>query len=362
MVDGSHEIGTVLGCVHVEVPIPLQQFGLAVGQVGAQHSGEDAVFHGLVELVQAAGEQGEGGVGDDVLGAPLFQLTGHFQHALAGGNDVVGDEHGLALHALAQILMGDDGIPAIDHPGIVSALVEHTQVAAQNAGEIHIPVNGAFIGGDDNEIILVKTQVGHMVQQGFQHLIGGHHVVEAHQGHGVHQPGVMGIEGDNIGNAHALQLLEGNGAVQTLPSHPAVLPSAVEGGHDDGHPVGTARHRLNQTLQVGKMIVRGHMVFVTEQIIGQGVVAGVNHEEHVVAANGIPHQALGVAALEPGAITGDDKGFLRNANFLRPVNQVAVDELGQFFGAGTGDQAQVGDLGVRGEKAGGLDTVFRHFR
>lgn len=57
MVDGGNEVGGVLGDVHVVVPLALQQFGLAVGQVRAQNGLDDAVVVGLVELLQTGGEQ-----------------------------------------------------------------------------------------------------------------------------------------------------------------------------------------------------------------------------------------------------------------------------------------------------------------
>jgi hypothetical protein len=71
MVDGSHEVGAVLGAVHIEVPVALQQLRLAVSQVGTQDSSQSALSNSLVELLQAAGEQREGGVGNDALGAAL---------------------------------------------------------------------------------------------------------------------------------------------------------------------------------------------------------------------------------------------------------------------------------------------------
>ena len=91
MVDGGDEVSGVLGDVHVIVPLALQQLRLAVGQVRAQHSLDDAVIVGLVELVQTGGEQREGAAGKDVTGAAHLQLVGNVQHGLAGGNDVVGN-------------------------------------------------------------------------------------------------------------------------------------------------------------------------------------------------------------------------------------------------------------------------------
>src|SRR5699024_9895597 len=51
VVDGGDEVGGVLGHVHIVVPLAAQQLGGAVGQVGTQHGGHDAVLVSLVELV-----------------------------------------------------------------------------------------------------------------------------------------------------------------------------------------------------------------------------------------------------------------------------------------------------------------------
>ena len=162
----------------------------------------------------------------------------------------------------------------------------------------------------------------------------------------------MGIEGDDVLHAHGQQLLQGNGAVQGLANHTAMLTAAVQGGHDDAHTVAAAGDGLVQALQVGVVIVGGHVVLHAEQVVGQGVVAGIADEEDIIAADGLLHQALGVAALEAGAGTVDDKGILLNADFLGPGDQMAVDELGQLLSAGAGDQSQMGDLSLRIEKIG----------
>jgi len=69
MVDGSDEISGVLRQINIKVPGALQQLRLAVGEVGAQHSLDDAVIVGFVELIQTGSEQREGSVGDDAGGA-----------------------------------------------------------------------------------------------------------------------------------------------------------------------------------------------------------------------------------------------------------------------------------------------------
>ena len=55
-----------------------------------------------------------------------------------------------------------------------------------------------------------------MMQQALEHLIGGHDVVEAHGGHGVHDAGVMGVKRDDVLDTDVAQLLQRKGAVQAL--------------------------------------------------------------------------------------------------------------------------------------------------
>jgi hypothetical protein len=124
--------------------------------------------------------------------------------------------------------------------------------------------------------------------------------------------------------------------------------------------MGTACSSLDQTLQVGEMIVGGHVIGVTEELIGQAIVTGVNDNENVVTTDGLQHQTLGITALETGACTGNDKGFLVDTDFLGPVDQMAVDELGQLLSTGAGNQTQLGNLIVGVEKDGCINTVVGH--
>ena len=102
------------------------------------------------------------------------------------------------------------------------------------------------------------------------------------------------------------------------------------------------------------------MVVVTEQLVGDTVVAGIDHDVDIVAADRLLDQTLGVAALEAGAVTGDDKGVLLVADFLGPVDQITVDEAGKLLGTGAGDQSQLRNLSITAEKVLGIHIIDRH--
>ena len=363
VVDGSDEVGGVLGHVNIVVPLALQQFGLAVGQVGAQNCLDDAVVVRLVELLQTGGEQREGAAGKDVAGAAHLQLVADVQHGLAGGDDVIRDKDVLVLDALAQILVRDNGVAAVDNAAVIAALVEHAQVAAQHAGIIHIAVHGALIGGNDHEMILIEVDVGHMVQQAFQHLIGGHNVVETHGGHGVHDAGVMGVKGDDVLDADRAQLLQGEGAVQTLAADAAMLAAAVQAGHDHADAMGTAGDSLNNAHQVLEVVVRGEVVLIPEELVGDAVVARIDEDVQVVAAGGRLDKAFRIAGLETRAVAGDDEGIdLLIADLTRPAHKVTVYEFAKLLCTGAGNQTEIGDRILLGKEITRAKILFSHYR
>ena len=121
------------------------------------------------------------------------------------------------------------------------------------------------------------------MQQALEHLVGGHDVVEAHGGDGVHDAGVMGIKGDDVLNADIAQLLQRKSAVQALAADAAMLAAAVQAGHNDADAVGAACNGLDQTHQVLEMVVGREMVLIAEQLVGNAVVARIDEDIQVVA-------------------------------------------------------------------------------
>ena len=76
---------------------------------------------------------------------------------------------------------------------------------------------------------------------------------------------VMSVEGDDVFHAHVDQFLKADRAVQGFTSRALVLAAFVEERHDDIDPAGLSSDSGNDSLQILKMIVRGHVVLVPEQ-------------------------------------------------------------------------------------------------
>lgn len=83
-----------------------------------------------------------------------------------------------------------------------------------------------------------------------------------------------------------------------------MLTAAVQAGHDNADAVGAACNSLDQAHQVLEVVVRGEVVLIAEQLVGNAVIARIDEDIQVVAAGRGLDQALGVAGLERGQSDG----------------------------------------------------------
>lgn len=248
VVQGGNEIRDILRNIDLVEPRAVAQLRVQIGQVAAEDAVDQALLVRLVELLEAVREDGVRRIGEEAVRAAILDVLRDVEHGIARGNDVVRDENVLALDGRAEILVRDDRVAAVHDAGIIAALVEHAELHAKHGGIIHVAVQRALIRADDHEIILVGREVREILEELFQHLICRHQVVKAHDRHGVLHARVVRVKGEQIRNAHLLQLLQHVCAVERLAVAAAVLAAAVQQRHDDVHAVRFAARRLNQAL------------------------------------------------------------------------------------------------------------------
>ena len=118
----------------------------------------------------------------------------------------------------------------------------------------------------------------------------------------------MGVKGDDVLDADVAQLLQRKSTVQAFAADTAMLAAAVQAGHDNADAVGAACNSLDQAHQVLEVVVRGEVVLIAEQLVGNAVIARIDEDIQVVAAGRGLDQALGVAGLETRAVRRDDEG------------------------------------------------------
>ena len=351
VVQGVHDVGDILGHIHGDVPLPMEQLRRAVDQVGGEDPVDFAPLVGGVELCQTLAEQAEGCEDEDAAGAHLFQLSGDVQHRLAGGDHVVGDDQVLPGHVVAQEFVGHNGVPAVDDNGVIPALIEHAQVHAQHGGVVHAPAHAALVGGDEHQVVPVEFDVRNVVDHGFQELVGGVDVLKSAQGDGVLDPGVVGVKGDEVLHAHAGQLLEAQGAVQGLPGGAAVLAAFIEHGHNDVDPASLAADGGDDPLQVLVVVVGAHGDVHAVHLVGHAIVEHIGKDVQIMASNRLLQAALGLAGAEPGALRLQLIGLPAIADEVRvvhhfsvplrtPIHQILVHFSGDLLAALHSDEAQ----------------------
>lgn len=125
-----------------------------------------------------------------------------------------------------------------------------------------------------------------------------------------------------------------------------MLTAAVQAGHDDRHAVCLTGDRLDQALEVGEVVIGREVILIAEQVVGHTVVPRIDHDEDIVAADGFLDQTLGVTALEAGALAGDDEALFFHTGRLGPLDKMLVDEGGQLFRTGAGQQTQICNTGL----------------
>ena len=184
--------------------------------------------------------------------------------------------------------MGDDGVLAVYNGGIIAALVEHAGIDAEYIAEIYGAVKGAFIGADNDSMILIDDQIILRIQQRPHELVRRRKIVKTVERGCILHPWVMGIKGDKIIHAHICQLREHICTVKGFPACPLVLAAFIKEGHDHIDSMRLSCGRGYHALQVLLIIIGRFVVRITVNGIGQTMVTYVNNDEKILSADGFP--------------------------------------------------------------------------
>ena len=216
VVECRNDVGNVLAHVGFDEPRRCLQFGCAVGQVRGNHAVNQTFVVALLVQLQTVGEQREGNGREDAVRAEFLQAVRNLNHGFAGGQNIVRNEHVLAVDFLAHVLVGNNGIAAVDDAGVITALVEHAHVHAEDGGVEDVAVKRTLVGGDNHQMILVQLQVLAALQQCLENLVAGHNGLESAFGNRVDDARVMRIERDDVVHAHAVEFLQHQRTVQAF--------------------------------------------------------------------------------------------------------------------------------------------------
>ena len=308
MVQRIDDVGDVFAHAAAGIPFTGQQLRCLVDEVGREDLVDGTFLVGPVEAVKTVGEEAEGSKDEDTSGLAVLERTGNLKAALAGGNHVVIDNDIFSCHTGAEKFVGNDGISSVHDPGVVASLIEHTHVKTQHVGDVDSPLHAALIRTDDHHVIGINREILHIPEKALDELINGLDCLEAGERDRILYAGIMCVKGDDVVNAHADQLLQGDGTVKRFPGGAAVLTALIEEGHDDGDAARLAADGGDDPLQILEVVIRRHMICLAVQGVGHAVVAHVHHDVEIHAADGLLQHALGFSIAESGDISLDNIG------------------------------------------------------
>ena len=203
-------------------------------------------------------------------------------------------------------------------------------------------------------MVAVDLEIGQLAQQRLEHLVGGMHVFKAGARDRILHSGVVGVEGDDVVDAHRGQFLKRHGAVQRLAGGAAVLTAFIEVRHDDRDALGLLALGGDDALEVLEVVVRRHGHVHAVHAVGVGIVGHVAENVEVIAAYALTDDGLAFAGREAGAVGVQQEVAAQIAGigqqnligvfgFFFPLNQIGVDLFAQALAAVHGNNSKRSD-------------------
>ena len=128
-----------------------------------------------------------------------------------------------------------------------------------------------------------------------------------------------------------------------------MLAALIEERHDDIDTARLPSDRGDDTLQILKVVVRGHVVDLTVQGIGQAVVADIHHQVQVLAAYRFGDNAFRFSGTKARNAGIDKKSILLISGksniiamlvcaFAAPFDKIIINFLSEFLTSGESDE------------------------
>ena len=244
--------------------------------------------------------------------------------------------------------MSDDRILSVHDLCVIAALVEHTEVKGEHRRIVHTSRHSALVGRDHHEMVLVKLNIRHTLDERLYHLICRLNVVEADKRNGILYSDVVNVEGNDVRDTHVLKLLHRNGAVEGLSDVTLVLTALVEHRHDNGYPACLSGDCIYDSLEVGKVVVGAHGILCPVHLVSHAVIVHICDDIHIVTAHRLVKNGFPLAVSESLAFGSDNIG--RAAAAAPPFVQIAVNLLDKLLASRHSDYRKLAVISVFHQK------------
>ena len=178
MVDDIHNTCKIFAHICFHIVRSGKKLRNTVVQVGCDNLVNPAFLIVSVKFIHTFCKQTVSSADEYTVGVTFFDLFGNVKHTFSRRNHVVDDNNVFTFYRVAKELMSYDGVLAIYHCGIITSLIEHAHINAQNIGKIYGSGHSTLIRTDDHEMIIVNLEIVNVLYQSFQELIGWEKVVK----------------------------------------------------------------------------------------------------------------------------------------------------------------------------------------
>lgn len=339
VVKGIDDVSNVLGKVNLLVPLALKKLGRAVNKVGGEDFIEETIFISLIHLLKAVAEETEGGEYKDAVSTSLLKLLCNVDNGTTGGDHIVNYDNVLSGKIATEELVRLDGVHTVNNYGIVTALIEGSEVETKGGGIIHTTAHSALIRRNDHKIVTVNLDIRNSLDKSLDHLICRTNVIKAAERNSILNSGVVSIKSNNVGNTHFDELLERGSTVERLSGGSVMLTSAVKHRHNYRNSARLTTDSADNSLKITEMIIGAHGYSLAVHLVGNAVVEAVNDDIYVVAAHRLTNKALTLTGTETRAISLNNKAFVLYVP--TPLLKVIIYLCGKLLSSLHGDNTKL---------------------
>ena len=152
--------------------------------------------------------------------------------------------------------MSDDRVCTVYDVAVITTFVEHTHIYAKYACKEYSTACSTLIRADDHQMVIVDLDVIYAVQDAFYELVSRLNGIESVKRDRILYTRIMCIEGDDVVNTHADQLLKCQCAVHGLTCSTSVLTALIQERHDNSDSSCFTICCSDHTFQILIVIIR----------------------------------------------------------------------------------------------------------
>ena len=206
-------------------------------------------------------------------------------------------------------------------------------------------------------MVTVDLQVIYGTQKSLDELVSRLNSVKTVERDCVLHSGIVSIKGDDIVHAHTGKFLQSDRAVQGFTGGSLGLKTLIQIGHNDCDTACLSAYCSYYALEVGKMIIRRHVIVKSEHAVSLVVIDYIHKDVEIHAAYGFVYDTFTLTGTETRFLGIDDVSRTKIAckgrtvlmfvlTFCAPVLEICIDFFSHCLTSGDCNQTELTKRGV----------------